>query len=181
MENSVFTLQNEFITHWDDIYKIYEDKPKNIRLSFFRNMNQELSYFYYKYIDHNIWQFQRAYYFAFWIGTLYIKNTDCITQIQSILNFCNIYYPFDKIVGMLNNKVRRVILASEENESKIIFSIMNNFKEKYLILEMQINKIARFFKNYKKRQNLKKCITTILILRKKLPDDIVLGINNRIL
>jgi len=41
---------------------------------------------------------------------------------------------------------------------------------------MKINEIIKFYRKYKRQQIIKKYCTTISILRKKLPDDIVLNI-----
>lgn len=177
MESNIFGLQCEFMDKWDELYKIhYEGKIKKERLNFFRLLNVELSNFYHKYIDHNIWNFQRAYFFAFWIGIFYIKNSDIILEIEKILNFSNIYTPFVKIIRMLNSKVKRVIIDSDSNESQIIFYKMNQFKQERVSFEMKINEIIKFYRKYKRRQIIKKYCTTISILRKKLPDDIVLNI-----
>ena len=107
-------------------------------------LNEKISHFYYTFIDYNIWQIQRAYYFAFWIGILYTKNLDCISEIEKILTFSRIYGPFSKIVNMLNNKVKRAILNSDISESDEIFRKMNEFEESYIHIEKKINLIIKF-------------------------------------
>jgi len=177
MESSIFELQCQLIEKWDNEYaRKYKGKIKNERLKFFKLLNQDLSFFYHKYIDYNIWQVQRAYFFAFWIGIFYIKNSDCIKEIEKILNFSNIYCPFAKIVAMQNYKVRRIILNGDYFESKIIFEKMNNFTNKYQKFEDKINTIIRFYRVCKRWKTFKRNCTSIAILRKNLPDELVLHI-----
>jgi len=179
MESSVFELQCQLIEKWDNEYTLkYKGKSKNERLQFFKLLNQDLSFFYHKYIDYNIWQVQRAYFFAFWLGIMYLKNSDCIKEIEKILNFSNIYCPFAKIVAMQNNKVRRIILNGDYSESKIIFEKMNHFTNKYQKFEDKINTIIRFYRVCKRWKTFKRNCTSIAIFRKILPDEIVLQITS---
>jgi len=177
MENNIFGLQCQFIEEWDNKFKNnFLGKTKEERLHYFNILNIEIAHFYFKYIDYNIWQFQRAYFFAFWIGTLYIYNSDCILEIEKILNFSALFYPFNRIVSMINSKVRRVIIDSDAYESKIIFSQMNKFKCYYNKLEMKINKIITFYRICKRKKMLKNYCVSIAVLRKRIPDELILCI-----
>lgn len=177
MENNIFNIQYEFVEYWDNKFIIYENQSKQERLKYFKMLNEKISHFYYTFIDYNIWQIQRAYFFAFWIGILYIRNPDCILEIQEILNFSNIYYPFTKIVAMLNHKVRRIILDSEQIEGKIILNKMVEFDNKLKNFEIKINKIKYFYRICKRKKMIKNYSTSIKILRKYFPDEIVLHIS----
>ena len=176
MDSNIFGLQCLFVEDWDNKYKEYSNKNKEERLEFFKKFNEEISNFFHRYIDQNIWQIQRAYFFAFWIGLLYLKNIDCIIELEKILNFSPIYTPFKNIVKMLNNKVRRTILSSDNNESRIIGIKMGEFREEYGKIEEKINRIIKFYRVCKRKEMLTKYCTSITVLRKKLPDDIVLNI-----
>ena len=182
MNYNIFYSQCEFIEYWDNNFKNnFEGKSVDERIKFFRKLNEELANFYYRYIDYNIWQVQRAYFFSFWIGILYIKNSDCLSQIEQIVNFSKIYGSLGKIVAMLNTKVHRVIIDAEHYESMIIFEKMNEFKKEYSHFESKVNKIIEFFRIIKRKNLLKKHCTSISILRKNLPDEIVLHILNNFL
>ena len=177
MEISIFTLQCEFIKDWDTLYmEKFENTKKEERLQFFRMLNQEISNFYYRYINSNIWQFQRAYLFAFWIGTLYIKNADSILEMEKILDFSKIYCPFSKIINMVNSKVRRAILDGDSSEAREIFKMMKKFTNNYFWLELKVNKIIRFYRICKGRKMIGKYSSSIAMLRKRLPDEITLVI-----
>jgi len=176
MENNIFTQQCEFIDFWDNQYKNYEGTSKKCRLNFFRILNQEICNFYYRYIDHNILQLQRAYFFAFWIGSFYLKNADCISEIEIILNFSNLYRPFGKITQMINSKVKKIIIEADAEESRIIFEKMHKFKKEYAIFESKINKIIKFFRICKRKKMLKLYSIAISSMRSIFPDDIILNI-----
>jgi len=177
MESNIFGLQCEFIEYWDHIFnKNYEGKPKKERLVFFRALNQEVSHFYYRHIDYNIWKLNRAYFFAFWFGIFYLKNSDCIREIERILKLSNIYYPFSKICKMLNNKVVRIVLHGGDNESRIIFDKMNEFKNYYSLFKKKVDVIVNFLNYQRRKMMLGKIVSIIPILRKKLPDEIVLHV-----
>ena len=179
MERNIFGLQCEFIERWDNKFREKcLGEPKKERLHFFRILNMELADFYVNYIDYNIWQLQRAYLFAFWIGTLYLQNPDCISEIEKILNFSSLFYPFKRIVTMLNKKVRRVIIDADSIESKIIFDKMNEFKNDYNIFEINVNKIIKFFRICQRKKMLVNYCVSIAVLRRRMPDELVLSITN---
>ena len=63
--------------------------------------------------------------------SLLSETTGEPAEVEKILNFSNIYNPFRKITIMLNDNVRRVIINSEMEESRIIFNKMCKFKKNY--------------------------------------------------
>ncbi len=174
---NIFESQCKFIDLYEKIYKEnYDGKPRKERLKFFIILNSNLSNFFHNYINPNIWEPQRAIYFSFWIGLFYIKNCDCITEIEKLMNFSELYCPFSKIIAMRNNRVRRLILNSQFNESNIIFEKMREFKKEYYFLESNVNRLIKFFLMCRQKNLIKKCSLSIKILRHKLPDDIVINI-----
>lgn len=97
-------------------------------------------------------------------------------EIEKILNFSEIYCPFIKIITMMNNRVKRLILNSHPSESDIIFEKMREFKQKYYFLESNVNRIIKFFLICKQKNMTRKYALSIKFLRNKFPDDIVINI-----
>jgi len=99
-------------------------------------------------------------------------------EIEMILFTCNIYKSFKKIVEMLNNKVKRTILRLGDIESKIIFGKMMEFQNLYSNLELKINKIKKFYRQYSNRRKIINHVTIINAISPIFPLDIVFYINN---